>query len=139
MPTAAEFRDAAQTFDQARQEASTMLQPIVSTYGPDVITGGVLTAALTRAFELDDRDVATVVAECSRLDVECRWRATQCDLYTEQLAIFRRLGHEYDAARARFDIAMERHNTDPDLYPRPGWAPTPPRAPVKRYDWIVPG
>jgi hypothetical protein len=137
MPTADEFRDAAQTLRAARTQTSTLLYPITNTYGPDVITGGVLTAALERALDMADDDVNHVMSECARLADECEWRAIQCDQFAAAMKQWRHLSAVYDASVARYHLAVERHNAHPDINPAPTYPTNPPSIPRKRYDWIV--
>jgi hypothetical protein len=98
MPTAAEFDQAAERFSAAAERLVTLLDPPFDALTPEVLTGGTLTALVTRSLDINDMTLGQASAECLDLAEECRVRAEVARQYAADLAAWERSMDTYDSA-----------------------------------------
>lgn len=135
MPTAEEFRAAADIFSDQADAIEDLPASLRARMGPDVLQGGVLTADVETLLDDAATDTAIDVATLGELAEECRWRAEQCDLaearydrYVADLA-----AHERALAQWRVDNppSWEDELLQPMTLP-----PVAPVRPTPPHDWI---
>lgn len=126
MPTASEFDMAAAKFDQAADMLHQLPNAPKAHFGPDVLTGGVLTDQVRDTIvELTDVSAQTAILAEDRAET-CRARADECrrhqalkDQYSDALTIYEENLRLYNQA-----VAAGATTAEPPIAPTP--PPTPP-------------
>ncbi len=136
MPYASEFHQAALAFDDEAIEADGLHAPMSGALGPDVLTGGALTADVSALVNLAGLDNATNAGSLRELAEECRRRALLVESAAENYRLWNRAMTRHDISLSSWRADYQRWSDDPDAHAYPGSAPTAPPRPVPPHNWI---
>lgn len=134
MPTEGEFLRAAALLDEAAAATRALMDPVASAMGPDVFSGGRLTASVKAAIDRGEGDSRALAGEMNDLAGECQSRARAVAAAAAEAAAYRAAvaRHQTDAAAYQADLAA--NDADPSL-PHPGNAPRAPKPPATPPPW----
>lgn len=130
MPTEAEFEQARARFENAAEDVEQLIVPVRRANGPDVLTGGRLTADIDAFIDTTGDEFAAMAGELRELATESARRAEEArqalaalQAYAEDYQAYRQADAEY-RQQARTSAAADG-TVAVDLGPRP----TPPTRP----------
>jgi len=128
MPTEGEFEQARVRFNNAAEEATRIIVPVRAANGPDVLTGGRLTADIDAFIDTTGNELNSVAEELRTLAEECARRAEECRIAKANLLRYINDYAAFQQAEQDFQSRALALAVDPTL-PDPGPPPVKPEPP----------